>query len=204
MALTQRLFLFFFSFNFAMNKKLNDRAHQKLRVTDEQGNETGEIVNRSDAHATPGKKHLAFLVFVINDKNEFALHKRIASKVGDSLLDSPVSHVLAEETLEGAVYRCLKHEYGIEDALPIEKHGGFSYEKDYSDGTSENEYCLVLSVDYKGEIKPNPEEVEGKIIYMPVKQAISESKSNPEKFEVWFNHAAPVFEQSEKAKKYLE
>ena len=179
-----------------MSQKLEDRANQQLRVCNALGEETGEIASRKECHSSPGKKHLAFIVFVINTKNEFALHKRIASKIGDSLLDSPVSHVLADESLEQAVHRCLKHEYSIQEMLPVKKHGGFSYNKDYGDGTCENEFCLVLSVNYSGPITPNPQEIEGTILFMPAKQAVSESKSSPEKFEVWFNLAIPVLEKS--------
>jgi len=187
-----------------MNKKLEDRASQKMRLADANGKETGEIAERWLCHKSPGKKHLAFIIFVIDGKNEFALHRRHSSKVGENKLDSPVSHILAEETLEEAVFRGLKHEYGIEQKLPVENHGGFSYEKDYGDGTCENEYCLVLSVEYSGSIIPNPQEIEGEITLMPVKKAVIESKQAPELFEAWFNHAIPVFEKSKKAKKYLQ
>lgn len=180
-----------------MNRKLLDRARQRLRVVDAQGNETGEIVERAKAHSSPGVKHLAFIVFVINGKGELVLHKRHGSKVGGNLLDSPVSHVLAEETLEQAVRRCLQHEYGVGGKLAIKNHGGFSYEKDYGDDTCENEFCLVLSVNYGGPIKPNPEEIEGNLILMPVAKAIAESKKHPEKFEVWFNLAIPFFEKKQ-------
>ena len=187
-----------------MNKKLVDRAKQKMRLVDLHGKETGEIAERWECHKSPGKKHLAFIVFVINKKNEFALHKRHASKIGASLLDSPVSHILAEETIEEAVHRCLKHEYGIEEKLPVENYGGFSYKKDYGGGTCENEYCLVLSVECNGKLVPNQQEMEGGIIQTPVKKAIIESKQAQETFEVWFNHAIPIFEKSKKAKKYLK
>jgi isopentenyldiphosphate isomerase len=198
------LFLFFFFFNFVMNDKLVDRANQMMKLCDDQGNESGEVAERWLCHKSPGKKHIAFIVFVVNNKKEFALHKRIASKIGDNLIDSPVSHVLADENLEDAVHRCLLYEYGIRERLPVQNFGGFSYEKDYGDGTCENEYCLILLVEYSREITPNPKEMEGDIIFLPVKQAIAESRSNPEKFEIWFNLAAPIFEKSEKAKKYLE
>jgi len=186
-----------------MNRKLEDRAGQKMRLADSNGHETGGIASRKECHASPGKKHLAFIVFVVNKKNELVLHKRIASKIGDSLLDSPVSHVLADETLEQAVHRCLRHEYGIGEKLPVQKYGGFSYEKDYGDGTCENEYCLVLLVKYSGKITPNQAEIEGNITCIPVKQAVSESKSSPERFEIWFNLAVPVFEKHPKAKKFI-
>lgn len=187
-----------------MNQKLEDRAKQKMRMADAKGKETGEIAERWLCHQSPGKKHLAFLVFVINEKKEFALHRRHSSKVGENRLDSPVSHVLAEETLEEAVHRCLEHEYGISQELPIENYGGFSYEKDYGDGTCENEYCLVLSVEHGGKLLPNKDEIEGEIALMPIKKAMIESKQAPELFEVWFNLAIPVFAKSKKAKKYLQ
>jgi isopentenyldiphosphate isomerase len=187
-----------------MSQKLEDRASQRMRLTDAKGNETGKILSRKECHSAPGKKHLAFLVFAINEKNEFALHKRSGKKIGDNVLDSPVSHVLAEESVEDAVYRCLKHEYGIEKRLSVENYGGFSYEKDYGDGTCENEYCLTLSVEYDGKLAPNPLEIEGEIIFMPVKDAIARSKARPQEFEVWFNHAVPVFEKSRKAEKFLK
>jgi len=187
-----------------MNKKLLDRAEQKMRVTDAEGNETGEIARRADAHATPGIKHLAFLVFVVNEKNEFVLHKRIAKKVGANAIDSPVSHVLEGETVEQAVHRALKHEYGIEEKLPVLNLGGFSYEQDYGDGTCENEYCLCLVVSYAGELKPNPEEIEGKLILIPTKEAIEDAKKNREKYEVWFHPAIEIFEKHLEAKKFIE
>lgn len=186
-----------------MNEKLRDRAKQKLRVTDAAGNETGETVERAKAHASPGVKHLAFIVFVVNPKSEFALHRRASSKVGEGKIDSPVSHVLAGETLEDAVHRCLQHEYGIKERLSIKNHGGFSYEKDYNDGTCENEYCLVLSVEYHGSVTPNRDEIDGKIIWMPAREAIEQSKSCPERFEAWFNLAIPVFEKSESSAPFL-
>jgi len=187
-----------------MNEKLADRAKQKMRLCDGQGNESGETAERWECHKSPGKKHIAFIVFVINEKKEFALHKRSGKKIGDNVLDSPVSHVLADETVEQALQRCLKHEYGILEQLPVTKYGGFSYEKDYGDGTCENEYCLVLSVEHSGSITPNPEEMEGEITMMPISQAISESKSSPKKFEIWFNLAIPIFEKHPEAKKFIE
>ena len=187
-----------------VNEKLLDRAEQKMQVTDADGNLTGEIVRRVDAHKSPGIKHLAFLVFVINDKNEFVLHRRIGKKIGGNTIDSPVSHVLEGETLEEAVHRCLKHEYGIEEKLPVTNMGGFSYEKDYGDGTCENEYCLSLFVEYTGPLKPNPEEIDGELIFIPVKQAIEDAKQDREKFAVWFYPAIEIFEKHSASQKFFK
>lgn len=186
-----------------MQKKLLDRAKQPMVVVDEKGNPTGEIVKRAAAHSSPGIKHLAFIVFVINSKNEFVLHKRHGKKIGGDTIDSPVSHVLKGETVEEAVHRCLKHEYGIEEQLPLLNLGGFSYEKDYGDGTCENEYCLVLVAEYDGELSPNPEEIEGDLILLPVRNAIADSKANPKKYSVWFLPAIEIFEKSKGTKEFL-
>jgi isopentenyldiphosphate isomerase len=186
-----------------MNEKLVDRAEQKMQVAEKNGNLTGEIVRRADAHSSPGIKHLAFLVFVVNDKKEFVLHKRIGKKIGGDTIDSPVSHVLEGETVEQAVHRALKHEYGIEETLPVTNMGGFSYEQDYGDGTCENEYCLSLLVEYSGPITPNPEEIEGEVILIPIKEAIADSKANVDKYAVWFLPAVELFEKSEAAKQFI-
>ncbi len=186
------------------NKKLLDRAEQPMIVVDEKGNSTGEVVKRAEAHSTPGIKHLAFLVFVINPKKEFVLHKRHSSKIGGGTIDSPVSHVLEGETVEQAVHRCLKHEYGIEQQLPLLNLGGFSYEKDYGDGTCENEFCLSLVVEYSGSLSPNPDEIEGELIFIPVKEAIEDSKNNREKYSAWFCPAIEIFEKHPEAKRFIE
>ena len=186
-----------------VNEKLLDRAEQNMQVTGADGNITGEIVKRADAHTSPGIKHLAFLVFVINDKNEFVLHKRIGKKIGGNTVDSPVSHVLEGETVGDAVHRCLKHEYGIEERLSVTNMGGFSYEKDYGDGTCENEYCLSLFVEYAGSLIPNPKEIEGELVFIPVKEAIEDSKQDKEKYAVWFYPAIEIFEKHPAAQKFL-
>jgi len=187
-----------------MNMKLLDRAHQKMRVVGSAGAETGEIVDRAAAHSSPGIKHLAFLVFVVNGEREFVLHRRSASKIGGGTIDSPVSHVLADETLEQAVARCLKDEYGIQKKLEIENLGGFSYEKDYGDGTCENEYCFVLVAEYSGKIIPNPKEMDKKLVLMRAKDAVADVKKNPQKYAVWVPSAAEIFEKSRPAKKFFK
>ena len=185
-----------------MNKKLLDRAEQPMIAVDDAGKPTGRIVKRAEAHASPGVKHLAFIVFVINPKNEFVLHRRHSDKIGGNSIDAPVSHVLNGETLEQAVQRCLKHEYGIQGQLPLLNLGGFSYGEDYGDGTCENEYCLVLVVEYNGKIVPNPNEIEGNIILLPAKKAIGDSRKNPEKYSVWFKPAIEIFAKHPKTKRF--
>ncbi len=178
------------------------KGSQRLYVCDEHGKTTGEIVERWKAHVTPGVKHLAIEVLVLNDRNEFVLHKRPARKVGSGLLDTPVSHILEGETQEQAINRMLKEEYGI-TVKKIEHFGGFSYEKQYSDGTCENEFLLVSIARYDGEFKPNPKEVIGGLTFLPMKNALKEVTKFPEKYEVWFKKSVEFLAKNPRAKKYV-
>jgi isopentenyldiphosphate isomerase len=178
------------------------KGAQKLYVSDDKGNTTGEIVERWIAHSGKGVKHLAIEVLVLNGKNEFVLHKRPVRKVGGGLLDTPVSHILEGETHEQAINRMLKEEYGI-TVRNLEHFGGFSYEKQYSDGTCENEFLLVSIAKYNGEFKPNPKEVIGGLTFLPAKNALKEVTHFPEKYEVWFKKSIEFLAKNPRAKKYV-
>ncbi len=178
------------------------KAHQLLHVATRSGRLTGAKVKRWHAHTSPGVKHLAFAVLVLNAKNEFVLHKRPKRKVGGGVLDTPVSHVLAGETKEQAMKRCLKEEYGFAPRALIH-FGGFSYEEHYPDGTCENEYCLVSVTTHRGAFKPNPREVEGKLVFLSANKALGEIRKKPKKYAIWFRLALKLLAKNKKGKKYL-
>jgi len=108
------------------NKKLLDKANQLLIVVDSNGKPTEEIVIRSEAHKTPGIKHVALQVLLFNDKKQFILHKRHHNKIGGNKFDTPVTHVLRGESYNNAAWRALKDEYGISRKIPLNWIGGFS------------------------------------------------------------------------------
>ena len=188
-----------------MNELHKDKhkAEQQLLVVDEEGVPTGKTIDRWTAHSSSGVKHLAFAVFVLNNKDEFILHKRPERKVGGKKWDTPVSHILVGETKEQAMKRCLKEEYGISGELEFDHFGGFSYEKKYSDRSCENEFCLVSICKYYEKITPNPREVD-EIKCLPAKQALREWKQNSKEYTIWFNKAVELLSRDEKGKKYLE
>jgi len=186
-----------------MNVKLMDHPNQEMVCVDNNGKETGQIINRKTAHMTPGIKHFAIQVLVFNTNNELILHERPAKKVGGDVLDVPTTHVLNGETPEQAARRCLKVEYNIEEKLPIKILDGFSYEKDYGDGTCENEFCLSAFTSYNGEVKPNAEHV-NKIVIKPASQVIEEFDSKPELYPVWFKEVVAIVLKDEEGKKFFE
>ncbi len=179
------------------------KAKQQLFKVDENGNQTNETIDRWTAHSGKGIKHLAFVIFVLTDKNEFILHKRPERKVGGGKWDTPASHILVGETKEKAMTRCLEEEYGTIGKLKFDHFNGYSYEETYDDGTCENEFCLVSICKYDGKIKPNPLEVT-ELKKLPAKKALNEWKNNSEKYTIWFNLAIELLSKNSKGKKYLE
>ncbi|MFH0973665.1 MAG: NUDIX domain-containing protein [Candidatus Micrarchaeota archaeon] len=179
------------------------KANQVLHVATASGSITGAKVKRWHAHTTPGVKHLAFAVLVLNGRNEFVLHKRPKRKVGGGVFDTPVSHVLAGETKERAMRRCLREEYGFAPRA-FTHFGGFSYEEHYADGTCENEYCRVSVVKHSGAFKPNPKEVAGKLVLLKAGKALQEIRENPGKYAVWFRLAIKLLAKQTRGKKLLQ
>ncbi|HZX20147.1 MAG TPA: NUDIX domain-containing protein [archaeon] len=185
-----------------MNHPLEDKPNQTVVLVDSEGKPNGKISDRKTAHSTPGKKHLAIQVLVFNPQNELILHERPLQKVGGGVLDSPTTHVLAGETPEQAAFRCLRDEYGISTRLPITLLSGFSYEKDYGDGSCENEFCLAAFCTYSGTITPNPEQV-SKIVKISAFTVAKELSSKPEKYPVWFHDTIKIVKNSKEGKMFF-
>ena len=168
-----------------MSSGLQDNPTQRLICVDRDGRETGRVVDRKTAHSTPGVKHLAIQVLVFNSKGELVLHERPMTKVGGGVLDAPTTHVLAGETPVAAAARCLKNEYGITERLEIQILKGYSYDRDYGDGSCENEFCLSAFAVYDGEVRPNKAQAV-RVVNLPVKEVVQELVTRPENFPVWF------------------
>ena len=181
-----------------MSTALEDNPNQKLILVDAKGKPTGKILDRKTCHIAPGIKHLAIQVLVFNPKNELVLHERPTKKVGGGVLDAPTTHVLYGETPWKAAMRCLKEEYGIAKA-DVEVLDGFSYEKDYGDGSCENEFCLAAYTVFSGTIRPNTEHA-GKIANVAAKKVAAELKTNPAKYPIWFKETVRIVLKSVKNK----
>jgi len=184
-----------------MNEKLMDKPNQIMKLVNSNGKETTETLDRKSCHITPGKKHLAIQVLLFNAGNALILHERPLNKVGNGGLDSPTTHVLAGESSEESARRCLLDEYGISEEIPITVLSGFSYEKDYGDGTCENEFCLAAFAIYEGKINHNEEHTQ-KVILVPAKKVLEEIKSD--KYPVWFKETVRIVSGNEKGKLLFE
>lgn len=189
-----------------MNHKLLDSPGQQLLCVHQNGEQSGKIVDRKTAHSTPGVKHLAIQVLVFNAKNELVLHERPMKKVGGGVLDAPTTHVLKGETPELAALRCLKNEYGIPpEKVSVSIFGGFSYEKDYGDGSCENEFCLAAFCIFAGKIIPSKEHA-GKIETFSAKKVLDgiEEKNWESHYPIWFKETVEIVAADNNGKKFFE
>ncbi len=155
------------------------------------GRQTGRVVDRKTAHTSPGVKHLAIQILVFNSKKEMILQERPMRKVGGGALDSPTTHIMAGETESSAAERCLLNEYGITGRPKISILGGFSYDKDYGDGSCENEFCLAAFTIYDGIIIPNKEEVT-RVVRLPALEVVQDLIFRPENFTVWLKDTVRI------------
>jgi isopentenyl-diphosphate delta-isomerase len=185
-----------------MSIALKDNPTQRLICVDADGRETGRVVDRKTAHSTPGVKHLAIQVVVFNSAKELVLHERPMTKVGGGVLDSPTTHVLAGETPQEAAARCLRNEYGVSERLRIRIVKGFAYDKDYGDGSCENEFCLSSFAVYDGPIRPNRDQVV-KIVRLPAQEVLQDLLSRPENFPVWFKRTIGFIKADPEAARFF-
>ena len=185
-----------------MSSGLQDNPTQKLICVDLTGRETGRVVDRKSAHTAPGVKHLAIQILVLNSKGELILHERSMNKVGGGVLDAPTTHVLVGETVQGAAARCLRNEYGITETLGIRVVEGFPYEKDYGDGSCENEFCLAAFALYDGGISLNRREAD-RIVYLPATELVRELVLGPENFSVWLKDTVRIVKADPEAGRFF-
>lgn len=169
---------------------LQDKPDQKLICVDKNGKETGQIIDRRTAHSTPGVKHLAIQVLVFDGKGNIILHERPARKVGGSTMDAPTTHVLAGETPEMSAARCLLTEYGIKNA-DVTVLGGVAYDKDYGDGSCENEYLIAAFTVYSGPKITGSAEAPV-VHYIRARDVAAELDADLPKYAVWLGLTAGI------------
>lgn len=184
-----------------MASPLDDRPNQNLICVDRNGNATGQIIDRRSAHTTPGTKHLAVQVIVFDGNGNIILHERPARKVGGNTLDAPTTHVLVGETPEKAALRCVTNEYKIKPAGII-MLGGVAYDKDYKDGSCENEYLLAAYTVYNGP-KINGSEEAPTIHYIKAAKVLDALRSNPQKYTVWFGMVVDIVRHDKVGKTFF-
>lgn len=157
-------------------------------VLDEQGNKTGEIIERKEAHKK-GICHRVIQVWVINSKNELLLQKRSANK--DSCPNmwyvSLGGHIESKEDNKQTIIREFSEELGLDITNQIDKVKYLYTFKEIvvlNDGQFiDNEffdvYLLKMDLDLSSLILQEDEVSEVKFIgYKEFKQAVINKNKN--------------------------
>src|SRR4030042_1662462 len=112
---------------------------EKVILVNENDEEIG-FEEKLKAHQNGGKLHRAFSIFIFNSKGEMLIQKRAKEKYHSALLwtNACCSHPRPGESLIEACHRRLKEEMG-------------------SDCDLKEKFSFVYKVEFKKDIKENPE-----------------------------------------------
>jgi len=164
---------------------LNPINHQLIALVDENDHITG-YAEKLKVHQE-GLLHRAFSVFVFNDKNELLLQQRAFHKYHSPGLwtNTCCSHLLEGMSMEDCVHSRLSHEMGFD--CEVEFEFPFTYKARFDNGLTEFETDHVYFARWKGEPKPNADEV-ADFKWISVSELEIEMKQHPEEFTYWFLH----------------
>jgi isopentenyl-diphosphate delta-isomerase len=132
---------------------------EQVILVDESGAPTGSA-EKISAHQPPGHLHLAFSVFVFDERGRVLLQRRAVHKhhFRSRWSNTCCGHPRFGEAVAEAGRRRLHEEMGID--LDLEVVGRFTYRaEDPESGLVEHEIDDVLRGFYLGEPDPNPDEV---------------------------------------------
>ena len=171
------------------------QKQQTLIVVDD----TDKIVryaSRSDCHADDGLLHRGVAILLHNSNAEVLLQKR-KHDLFDHLWDlTGATHPLhledRDESYPESGIRCLQAEWGIEASL--HRVLDFTYlERDRN--RCENEYCVLLTGKYDGELHPNPQHIY-EFRWVTWGQLVHELTEEPDRFTAWLRKAVENLEGS--------
>lgn len=171
---------------------------QIILACDEAGNFKGQYIAKEVGHTGEGKRHLAIMVLLQNNKGQVLLQKR-KHKIFDNIWDlTGATHPLhkangSDETLEEATWRCLEGEYGIKDKIPFKNLGFFNYFAKYGD-LCENEHCAILVGEYNGPLSLNPE-AGYEYKWMDKKEFLKDIESNPQNYTPWAKEGVKILKK---------
>lgn len=142
------------------------------------------------AHEQGGKLHRAFSIFIFDSKGRMLLQLRSVKKhhFGGLWTNSVCSHPRKGESLEDAVHRRLKDEFGFDTGL--KEMFSFVYKAlDDKSGLTEYELDHVFFGKYDGTPRPNPSEID-EFKWVTAEELRADMRNNPDSYTPWFRIAA--------------
>lgn len=133
---------------------------QLIVLVDEEGNPIGTAPKLATHHAhTP--RHLAFSVYIFNDKGDFLVTQRAHEKKvwGGVWTNSCCGHPTPEESFTDAIKRRTQFELGMQVRDIEQIAADYKYTTPLHNGVIENEYCPIFIAKAASPIQANPSEV---------------------------------------------
>ncbi|HLD85599.1 MAG TPA: isopentenyl-diphosphate Delta-isomerase [archaeon] len=157
---------------------------EMIILVDENDKQIG-IMEKIEAHSNGAHLHRAFSIFVFDSAGKMLLQKRAKTKYHCPGIwtNACCSHPNDGETLEKAVHRKLKQEFGFD--CPLHKAFNFTYKAPFDNGMTEWEFDHVFIGTYDGKINANPDEID-EWKYVDIDELKKDVKKNPEKYTPWF------------------
>lgn len=171
------------------------KEHIEVVLVDDKDKVVG-YKEKFEAHKLPVPLHRAISVVIYSkDKKKMLLHKRAKKKITwSSFWTNPCcTHPLRGASYKAAAERRLKEEMGF--SIPLKQAFKFIYKAKYDEIWGEHELDTVFIGNYKGEIKPNPEEV-ADYRWMEIGKLVSDIKKNSDKYTPWFKIILEKLEKS--------
>lgn len=141
------------------NSHMNPRDY--VQTISSSGKANG-LALKADAHDWPGILHLAFSVFLQDERGRIVLQRRSDKKRLWPMTwsNSCCSHPMAEESAFDAVDRRVREELGA-PAHGLQQVSQFQYQANYKELGTESEICCVwLGLIESEALAPDPDEVE--------------------------------------------
>lgn len=115
-----------------------------------------------EIHHSNTPLHLAFSVYIFNNKNKFLITKRASvKKVWPNVwTNSCCGHPMPEETMENAIRRRAKFELGLELSIITNIIPDYKYKTPPYKGIIEHEFCPVYAARAITEVVKNNREVD--------------------------------------------
>lgn len=132
---------------------------EQIVLVDRKGSPIG-IADKLPSHHADTPLHLAFSVYVFNDKGQFLVTRRAFNKkVWPGVwTNSCCGHPYPKEEILEAITRRLEYEIGMQAKDFQLLLGDYQYETPPFNGIIEREFCPVYIARATSQPKPNPEE----------------------------------------------
>ena len=157
---------------------------EQVVLVDEKDNQIG-VEEKIRAHENGGRLHRAFSIFIFNPRGELLLQQRASVKYhfAGFWSNTCCGHPRPGEGLEAAAHRRLREEMSFDTELREVK--SLIYRASFQNGLTEWEFDHAFVGVFRGEPKPNPEEISD-YKWIGLHDLKRDIRENPDRYTPWF------------------